>query len=63
MDSFLLVAYASLLATRTLLQLLLACLKFTLIQKIYFVGANEKWDFFELWQQHKLLKTMEMSDV
>ena len=26
-----------------------------------FVGTDEKNDFCELWQQHKLLKTMEMS--
>ena len=49
-DSFVLVAYASLAASRTLLQRLLAC-------------TNEKSDFYELWQQHKLLKTMEMSEV
>ena len=40
--------------SRTLLQQLL---------KIYSVGTNEKSDFYELWQQHKLLKTMEMSEV
>ena len=27
------------------------------------VGTNEKSDFYEIWQQHKLLKTMEMSEV
>ena len=30
-----------------------------LIQKIY--SANKKNDFYELWQQHKKQKTMEMS--
>ena len=59
MDSFVLIAYASLAASRTLLQRLLACLNFTL----YSVGTNEKSDFYELWQQHKLLKTMEMSEI
>ena len=62
MDSFVLVAYASLAASRTLLQRSLACLNFTLL-KIYSVGTNEKSDFYGLWQQHKLLKTMEMSEV
>ena len=53
-DSFVLLAYASLTASRTLLQWLLACLKFTL----------ESEDlFYELWQQHKQLKTMEMSQA
>ena len=43
MDSFVLVAYASLATSRTLLQRLLACLNFELeILKIYFVGTNEK---------------------
>ena len=36
---------------------------FTLIQKVYSVGANERNDFYELWQQHKLLKIMEISEV
>ena len=49
MDLFVLVAYLSLAALRTLLQRLLACLNFTLDS--------------ELWQQHKQLKTMEMSEV
>ena len=31
--------------------------------KIYYVGANEKNYFYELWQQHKQLKTMEMSEA
>ena len=33
------------------------------MQKIYSVGTNEKSAFFELWQQHKPLKTMEMGEV
>ena len=33
------------------------------IQKIYFVGTNKKRDFYELWQQHKLSKTIKMSEV
>ena len=55
MDSFVLLAYASLAALRTLLQRLLACLNFTL--------ESEKSDFYELWQQHKQLKTMEMNEA
>ena len=29
----------------------------------FIVDTNEKSDFYELWQQQKLLKTMEMSEV
>ena len=63
MDSFVLVAYASLAASRTLLQRLLACLNFTLDSEDLFCWYNEKSDFYGLWQQHKLLKTMEVSEV
>ena len=63
MDSFVLLAYVCLAASRTLLQRLLACLNFTLNQKIFLFGANEKTDFYELWQQHKQLKTMEMNEA
>ena len=52
MDAFVLLAYASLAASRTLLQQLLACLNFTL---------DRKSDFYELWHLHKQLKTMEVS--
>ena len=47
MDSFVLLAYASLAASRTILQRLLACLNFTL---------DSEDLFYELWQQHKLPK-------
>ena len=60
MDSFVLLAYTSLAASRTLLQRLLACLNFTLESEIFLFGTNEKNDFYERWQQHKKLKTMEM---
>ena len=56
MDSFLLLAYISLGVSRTLLQRLLACLKFTLYSDDLSFDTNEKSDFYELWQQHKLLK-------
>ena len=63
MDSFVLVAYASLAASRTLLQRLLACLNFTSDSEHLFCWYKRKYDFFELWQQHKLLQTIEMSEV
>ena len=65
MGSFGLVAYASLEASRTLLQQLLACLNFTLDSEdlFYLVDTNEKTDFYKLWQQHRQLKVMEMSEV
>ena len=62
MDSFVLVAYATLAALRILLQQLLACLNFTLDSEDLFCWYKQS-DFHELWQQHKLLKTMEMSEV
>ena len=61
MDSFVLLAYASLAASRTLLQQLLACLNFK--KKIFLFGTNEKSDFYELWQQQKQLKTMDMNET
>ena len=33
------------------------------IQKICSVGTNKKSDFYELWQEQKLLKTMELNEV
>ena len=48
------------------LQRLLACLKFTLDLVERFgrrFGTNEKSDLYELWQQHKQLKTMEISQA
>ena len=63
MDSFVLVAYASLASSRTLLQRLLACLNVTLYSENLFCWYKRKSDFYGLWQQHKLLKTMEMSEV
>ena len=63
MDSFDLVAYGSLAASRTLLQQLLACLNFTLDSKVLFCWYKQKSDFYELSQQHKHLKIMEMSEV
>ena len=33
------------------------------MQNFYSVGKNEKSYFYELWQQHKQLKTMERSEA
>ena len=58
MDSFVLLAYASLVSSRTLLQRLLACLNFILEAEYLSFWYKQKSDFYELWQQHKQLKTM-----
>ena len=63
MDSFVLLAYASLAALWTLLQWLLAGLKFTLEAEDLSFWYKQKSDIYELWQQHKQLKTMEMSET
>ena len=67
MDSLALVADASLAPSRTLLQQLLACLNFTLNFTLdsedLFCWYKKKNKFYELWQQYKLLKTMEMSEI
>ena len=56
MDFFVLLAYASLVASRTLLQRLLACLNFTLeSEDLSFWCQRKKW--FLWWMQHKQLKT------
>ena len=57
MELFILLAYASL---ATLLQQLVSCMKFTLDTKDLFCCYKHKNDFYEQWQQHKQLKTMEM---
>ena len=63
MDSFVLIVYASLAALRTFLQRLLASLNFTLDSEDLSCWYKQKSDFHELWQQHKLLKTVKMSEV
>ena len=60
MDSFVLLAYASFAASRTLLQRLLACVNFT-SESEDLTFWYKKNDFYELWQEQKQLKTMEMS--
>ena len=63
MRSFVLLAYASSAASRTLLQQLLACLNFTLESEDFSLGTNEKSDFYELWEQHNQLKTIQMNEA
>ena len=64
MDSSISVVYESLAALRTLLQRLLACLNFTLdSEDLLCWYKRKKKDFYELWQMHKQLKTMKMSEV
>ena len=63
MDSLVLLAYASLAASRTLLQQLLTCLNFTLDSEDLSFWYKQKNDLYELWQQQKKLKTMEMSEA
>ena len=62
MKSFVLLAHASLAASRTLLQQLLACLNLNLDSKDLFSCYNILL-FFELWQQRKQLKSIELSEV
>ena len=66
MDSFVLLAYAGFASSRTLLPQLLVCLNFTLEAEdlsFHLSFTNEESDFYELWQQHKKFKTMEMNDA
>ena len=51
--SFVLLAYASLTASKTLLQRLLACLNFIVDSEDLSFWHKRKSDFCELWQQHK----------
>ena len=63
MDSFALLAYVNLAASRILLQQLLACLNFTLESEDLSLWYIQKNDFYELWQQHKQRKTKEMNEA
>ena len=62
MDCFVLLAYASLATSRTLLQRLIAALNFVLDSEDL-ICTNKNNDSYELWQQHKQLKTMEMGQI
>ena len=48
---------------KTLLEQLLACLNFTLESEDLSFWYKQKSDFYELWLQHKQLKTMEISQA
>ena len=61
MNSFVLLALASLAASGTLSQHKIACLNFTLDSEDLFCWYKQKGHFYQLWQQHKQLKIMEMS--
>ena len=61
MDSFVLLAYTISAALITILQRLLACLNFVLDSENLFCWYKQKSYLYELWQQLKQLKTMEMS--
>ena len=64
MVSFVLLSYAGLAASRTLLQQLLACLKFTLDSEYLLCWYKQnKNDFYKIWQQHKQLNPMEVSEA
>ena len=48
---------------KNLLQQLLASVNFTLVSEDLSFWYKQKIDFYELWQQHKQLKTMEMNEA
>ena len=62
-DSFVLLECATLAASRTLLQQLLACLNFPLDSEDFFFWYKRKKLFLWTMTAHKQLKTMEMSEV
>ena len=57
MDSFVFIGICM------IIQGLLACLNFTLQSEGLSFWYKRKKYFYELWQQHKLLKTMEISEA
>ena len=63
MDCFVLLAYASLKLKEPFCNDYYPVWTLLQIKKIYSVGTKKKSDFFELWQLHKQLKTMEMSQA
>ena len=62
-NSFVLLTYATLTASKTLLQRLQACLKLTLDSEDLLCWYKRRNDFYELWQQHEGLKTVEMTEA
>ena len=63
MNSFILLAYVSLPASKTLLQQLLVCMNFTLDSEDLSFWYKQKNDFYGLWQKHKQLKTIEVGEA
>ena len=63
MDYFVLLAYGSLAASRTLMQQSLARLSSALDSEDLFCWYKPKSGFYEICQWHKQLKTMEMSET
>ena len=63
MDTFVLVAYAILAASRILLQVLIAFLNFTLDSEDYFCWNKQKNYFYEPRQQYKQRKTVEINEA
>ena len=65
MKSFVLLAYASLAASKALLQWLLACFNVTLDSEDLFCWCcwKQKSYFYELWQQHKELENTETNET
>ena len=61
MDSFYLLAEASLAASKTLVQWLLVPELYFRFGRFTLLVQTKRSDFYELWQEHKQLKTMEMS--
>ena len=63
MNSFVLLPYASLAASKALLQRLIAFLNITLDSEYLFYLYKQKYDFYELWQYQKQLKTIKISEA
>ena len=63
MDSFVLVAYANLENFKNPFATIIYMSELYFRFRRFIVGTNEKRDFYELWQHHKMLNTMEMSEV
>ena len=61
-QSFVLLAFARFVASRTLLQWLVTCLNLALDADFTILLVKAKTDFHELWQQHKQLKIMQTSE-
>ena len=63
MDSFVLLAYASLAASRAFLQRLLTCQLYSIFRRFILLVQVKEVISMNYWQQHMQLKTMETSEV